>query len=81
MSNKGFQTGSSNRLGLRTQTFGVVGLYICTVKKSGPIHMDQGMSAPNLSANSRDEVQLCAHPSFWMELACDIHIWQSLPGR
>lgn len=47
-------------------TFGVGGLG--TVAKSGPIHADQGMSTPNLSANSRDEVQLHAYPSLRIEL-------------
>ena len=56
------QQGFSDRL--LQWAFGVVGLDIHTVAKSGPIHTDQGMSAPNLSANSRDEVQLHAHPSF-----------------
>lgn len=54
----------SRGLGLRTQNFSVVGLGIHTVEMSGPIHTDKGMSAPNLSANSSDEVQLRAHPSF-----------------
>jgi len=47
MSNKAFQMSSSSRVGLRTRTFDVVGLDICTAAKSGPIHIDQGISAPN----------------------------------